>query len=213
MITHLDNQIGRIFAQLLDLGLDQKTIVIFASDNGPHAESGNDPKFFNASGGLRGIKRDLYEGGIRVPMIVRWPGHIAAGKTSTHVGYFGDVMATFAELTGTEPPSGIDSLSFLPELLGRPQKKHESLYWEFHEGGTKQAVLVDQHWKGVRLHPSAKMELYDLTTDPGERKDLSETQPEVAQRVEKILTTSRTDNPYWPMKEAAAGKKTPAEAK
>ncbi len=205
MITRMDAQIGRIFALLKERGLDEKTIVFFSSDNGPHAEGGNDPKFFNASGGLRGIKRALYEGGIRVPLLARWPGKIAAGKTSTHVGYFGDVMATCAELAGATPPAENDSVSFAPELLGQPQKKHDALYWEFHEGATKQAVLVDQRWKGVRVRPGAPMELYDLGVDPGETRDLRDAQPEVAKRVEEILNTSRRDNSNWPIRQPGAG--------
>jgi arylsulfatase A-like enzyme len=207
MITRMDTQIGAIFAQLKKLGLDEKTIVFFSSDNGPHREGGNDPNFFNARGGLRGIKRDLYEGGIRTPFIVRWPSKIAAGKTSTHVGYFGDMMATFAELAGTPAPGKLDGISIAPELLGQPQKKHDVLYWEFHEGGTKQAVLLEQHWKGVRIHPDAKMELYDLNTDPGETRDLRESQPEIAQRVEALLNSSRSENPNWPIRKKAEAAK------
>ena len=207
MITRMDAQIGAIFAQLKSLGLDEKTIVFFTSDNGPHREGGNDPNFFNASGGFRGIKRDVYEGGFREPFIARWPGKIVAGKTSAHVGYFGDMMTTFAELAGATTPEKLDSISILPELLGQPQKKHDLLYWEFHEGGTKQAVLVDQHWKGVRLHPDAKMELYDLAADPGEARDLRDSQPEVAQRVETLLNSERRENPNWPIRKAGAGKK------
>src|ERR1700733_9308288 len=104
MITRLGKDIGRIFALLKQLGLDDNTIVFFSSDNGPHKEGGNDPAFFNASGGLRGIKRDLYEGGGREPFLVRWPGKVAVGKTSAHVGYFGDVMTTLAELSGGKAP-------------------------------------------------------------------------------------------------------------
>jgi len=206
MITRMDAQIGALFAQLKTLGLDEKTLVFFASDNGPHREGGNDPALFRASGGLRGMKRDLYEGGIRVPFLARWPGKIAPGKTSTHVGYFGDVMATVAELAGTDAPAGLDSLSFAPALLGQPQPKHDVLYWEFHEGGTKQAVLLDQHWKGVRVRPDAPLELYDLTADPGEAHNLRDTQPEIAKRVEELLTTSRSENVHWPIRPGGAGR-------
>ena len=207
MVARLDHDVGRILATLKKLGLDNNTLVIFTSDNGPHRESGNDPAFFNASGGLRGIKRDLYEGGIRVPFLARWPGKIAPGKTSTHVGYFGDVMSTLAEVSSAAAPGGIDSLSFAPALLGQPQKKHDALYWEFHEGGTKQAVLLEQHWKGMRLRPSAPLELYDLTTDPGETDNLAASQPEIARRIEELLATSRSENPDWPIRADGAGKK------
>ncbi len=206
MITRMDKDIGRIFALLKERGLDDNTIVFFSSDNGPHKEGGNDPAFFNASGGLRGIKRDLYEGGIREPFIARWPGKIAAGKTSAHVGYFGDVMTTFAELVGTTPPADLDSLSFAPELFGQPQPKHDYLYWEFHEGPTKQAVLVDERWKGVRLRPDAATEVYDLALDPGESIDLHGAHPRLLQRIEELFKTARTDNPDWPISNGPAQK-------
>jgi arylsulfatase A-like enzyme len=209
MITRMDAQIGALFAQLKILGLDEKTLVFFSSDNGPHREGGNDPTLFRASGGLRGLKRDLYEGGIRVPFLARWPGKIAPGITSTHVGYFGDVMATVAELAGANLPTGLDSLSFAPTLLGQPQRKHDALYWEFHEGGTKQAMLLDQRWKGVRLRPGAPLEVYDLNTDPGESRDLREAQPEIARRLETLLQSSRSDNPHWPIRPGGAARKAP----
>lgn len=207
MVARLDHDVGRILATLRKLGLDDNTLVIFTSDNGPHRESSNDPAFFNASGGLHGLKRDLYEGGIRVPFIAWWPGKIAPGKTSTHVGYFGDVMSTLADLAGTTKPADLDSLSFLPALRGEPQPKHDALYWEFHEGGTKQAVLLDQHWKGVRLRPSAPLEVYDLTKDPGEMNNLAASEPEIARRIEKLLATARSENPDWPIRAGGAGKK------
>lgn len=200
MITRMDADIGRLFALLKKLGLDEKTIVFFSSDNGPHKEGGNDPAFFNASGGLRGIKRDVYEGGIREPFIARWPGKVAAGKTSAHVGYFGDVMTTLAELSGATPPENLDSISFAPELLGQPQKKHDYLYWEFHEGGTKQAVLMDEHWKAVRMRPDAATEIYDLASDEGERNNLHDAHPELVQRAEELFKTARTENPDWPVR-------------
>jgi len=207
MVARLDHDVGRILATLRKLGLDDNTLVIFTSDNGPHRESSNDPAFFNASGGLHGLKRDLYEGGIRVPFIAWWPGKIAPGKTSTHVGYFGDVMSTLADLAGTTKPADLDSLSFLPALRGEPQPKHDALYWEFHEGGTKQAVLLDQHWKGVRLRPGAPLEVYDLTKDPGEMNNLAASEPEIARRIEKLLATARSENPDWPIRAGGAGKK------
>ena len=211
MISRMDGDIGRILALLEKHGLDKKTLVIFASDNGPHKEGGNDPAFFNASGGLRGIKRDLYEGGIRVPFIARWPGTIAPGQVSKHVGYFGDVFATLADLAGSPPPAELDSISFAPALLGQPEKqaKHEFLYWEFHEGGTKQAALLGANWKAVRLSPTAKLALYDLTTDPAESRDVAEDRPEIADVIEACLRTARTDSPDWPMREPAA--KSPAQ--
>lgn len=177
MITRMDRQIGELLAQLTQLGLDARTLVIFTSDNGPHKEGGPayDPDFFDANGPLRGIKRSLTDGGIRVPFLARWPGRITAGGTSTHVGYFGDLMATFAELAGAVPPAAIDSLSLVPALLGRgAQAKHDYLYWEFYESGFDQAVLLGGRWKGIRLKsPSVPMQIYDLASDPGETTDVA----------------------------------------
>ena len=202
MITRMDADIGRLFALLQKLGLDERTLVCFSSDNGPHQEGGNDPKFFHANGGLRGIKRDLYEGGIRVPFIARWPGKIAPGTTAAQVGHFSDVLPTLAEVSGATPPAGIDGISLAPTLLGHPeqQAKRESLYWEFHEGATEQAVLLDGHWKGVRLKPGAALELYDLATDRAETTDLAPAQPEIVARIEAILRTARTESPDWPIR-------------
>ena len=212
MITRMDGDIGRIFALLERLGVDKNTLVIFTSDNGPHKEGGNDPAFFNASGGLRGIKRDLYEGGIRVPFIARWPGMIAPGQVAKHVGYLGDVFATLADLTGSPLPPDLDSISFAPTLLGQAdtQAKHEFLYWEFHEGGTKQAALLGANWKGVRLRPGAKLALYDLAADPTESRDVAADHSDIADLIEAYLRTARTDSPDWPIREPV---KKPAEQK
>ncbi|MFC1765860.1 arylsulfatase, partial [Planctomycetota bacterium] len=162
MITHLDDSVGRLLDKLKKLGLDDKTLVIFTSDNGPHAE-GVDPTFFNSSGPLRGAKRDLYEGGIRVPMIAYWPGTIDSGTESQHVSAFWDYLPTLAELADVEcPPT--DGISLVPGLQGQLQPKHEYLYWEFHESSSKQAVRVGK-WKAVRIKPSDKIELYDMEND------------------------------------------------
>lgn len=201
MITRMDRDIGQIFELLKKLQLDEKTLVIFTSDNGPHKEGANDPAFFNASGGLRGIKRDLYEGGIRVPFIARWPGKIAPGQVTKHVGYFGDVFATLSDLAGVKTPPNLDSVSIAPLLLGQAEKqsKHEFLYWEFHERGTKQAVLLGANWKGVRISPGAKLELYDLANDPGETQNVADDRPEIASVIESYLRTARTESPDWPI--------------
>ena len=211
MITRMDRDIGRVLALLEKLGLDKKTLVIFSSDNGPHREGGNDPAFFEASGGLRGMKRDLYEGGIRVPFLARWPGTIAPGQVSKHVGYFGDIFATLADIAGTQTPANLDSISLAPTLLGQAgkQAKHEFLYWEFHEGGTKQAALLGANWKGVRLRPGASLALYDLATDPAEARDVAADHPEIADVIEAFLRTARTDSVDWPIRESATKK--PAE--
>ena len=172
MITRMDGCVGELLAQLKRLGIDDRTLVVFTSDNGPHKEGGPayDPDFFDANGPFSGIKRSLTDGGIRVPFIARWPKAITPGGVSPHVGYFGDVMATFAALAGARPPDDLDSVSLVPALLGRgAQPTHPYLYWEFYESGFTQAVLLDGRWKGIRLKsPAAPIQLYDLASDPGE---------------------------------------------
>jgi arylsulfatase A-like enzyme len=201
MITRLDAQIGELLAEIKRLGLDERTIVLFSSDNGPHQEGGPDydPKFFEVCGPLTGLKRTLTEGGIRVPLIARWPGRIAPGRVSAHVGYFGDLMATFAGLAGTEPPAGVDSISFVPTLLGHGiQPRHEFLYWEFYESGVSQAVLLDGHWKGIRENNvTAPLKLYDLTNDLAEQTDVAAGNPAVAARIAGLMRTAHVDNEHW----------------
>jgi arylsulfatase A-like enzyme len=203
MITRMDAGVGDLLALLKKLGLDDNTLVIFTSDNGPHHEGGplQNPNFFAASGPLNGIKRSMTDGGIRIPWIARWPGKIKAGTVSAHVGYFGDVMATFAELTGATAPKVLDSISLAPELLGRGQQaKHDYLYWEFYEKGFSQAVLLEGRWKGIRLlTPSAPILLFDLENDLGEKTDLAAKQPERAARMAEIMRTAHVDNEYWKM--------------
>jgi len=156
---------------------------------------------------LRGIKRDLYDGGIRVPLLARWPGKIKAGSISEHVGYFGDFMATAAELAGAKMPSGFDSISFVPALLGqaKKQKQHEYLYWEFHERGFKQAIRMSD-WKAVRLGVKKPIELYNVKSDLGEQHDIAAQHPELIERFTKLLSTARTDAPNWPVRDTAAPK-------
>ena len=201
MITRMDARVGDLIAQLKTLGLDENTLVIFSSDNGPHREGGplHNPEFFAASGPLNGTKRALTDGGIRVPWIARWPGKIKAGSVSAHVGYFGDVMATFVELTGATAPKILDSISLVPELLGRgEQAKHPYLYWEFYEKGFSQAVLLEDRWKGIRLlKPSAPIRLFDLQHDLGEKTDLAAQQPELVARVAAVMREAHVDNEFW----------------
>jgi arylsulfatase A-like enzyme len=203
MITRMDEGVGAVMKSLRDLGLDERTLVMFSSDNGPHREGGPNyaPEFFAASGPLRGIKRDLWDGGIRVPLLARWPGKIKAGAVSAQVGYFGDLMMTWAELAGAKPPAELDSLSLAPTLLGRgTQAKHDYLYWEFYEGGVTQTVLLGDRWKGLRLKsPSAPIAVYDLSSDLGERADVAAKNPEVVARVSEIMRTAHVDNQYWKM--------------
>ena len=199
MVTRMDADVGRLLERLKKHGLDERTVVFFSSDNGPHQEGGNNPAFFQSSGPLRGIKRDLYEGGIRVPMIARWPGKIEAGTVSSHLGAFWDFLPTAAEIIGVTAPPKLDGISFLPELLGKKQSKHEFLYWEFHEGGFVQAVRMGR-WKGVRLKPGSPLEAYDLTTDLGEKTNIAEKQPEVVAKMEAYMKTARTEAAEWPIR-------------
>lgn len=205
MIHMLDRDVGRIMAKLAQLGLDKNTLVIFTSDNGAQQEGGSKIAFFESSGPLRGYKRDLYEGGIRVPAIARWPGVITPGRTSDHVWAFEDFLPTAAELAGAKPPTNLDGISFVPTLLGaekagREQAKHDFLYWEFHERGSKQAVRYG-NYKAVRLSPSSPLELYDLTTDLGETREVAAQHPEIVSKIEQYLDTSRTPSEHWPLRD------------
>jgi len=213
MITRLDADIGRIMAQIKALRIESNTVVFFTSDNGPHKEGGVKAEFFQSAGPLRGIKRDVYEGGIRVPMIVRWPGRVPAGAVSDQVWYFPDFLPTAAEIAGAKTPAGLDGLSILPTLLGQKQvRQHEFLYWEFHEGGSKQAVRMGD-WKGVRLDPGAPLELYDLKSDLGETNNVAARHPEVVGKIEAYLKTARTESERWPLRTAAEAKKVKADPK
>ena len=199
MITRMDRDIGRLLDLIRSRGLDSRTLVMFTSDNGPHREGGADPAFFASSGGLRGIKRDLYEGGIRVPMIARWPGTIPAGRTSDHVWAHWDMLPTLADVAGTKPPPGLDGMSMARALRGQPQPSHEFLYWEFHERGFQQAVRMGR-WKAVRLKNGAPLELYDLETDRNEEREVAAAHPDVVARIEAYLKTARTESERWPVK-------------
>ncbi len=199
MISRLDGDVGKILSLLTELGLDQDTIVFFSSDNGPHEEGGASAKFFNSSGPLHGIKRDLYDGGVRVPMIVHWPGKIRPGQTNNQPFALWDFLPTAAEVAGIQPPTWTDGISLLPALLGRRQKQHEFLYWEFHERGFEQAVRMDQ-WKAVRHGLDQPTELYNLESDISEQYNLAEKYPKVVQRVEEILQWVRLDSKEFPLR-------------
>lgn len=200
MIERLDRDVGLLMEELKTLGIDDNTIVFFTSDNGPHREGGHDPEFFESRGPLRGIKRDLYEGGIRVPLLARWPGRIEAGSVSDQVWAFWDFLPTAAELAGVSAPQGIDGISMAPALLGRPQTDHEYLYWEFHERGFKQAIRMGR-WKGVRLGTKKPLELYDLAGDVGEQNDVAARRPEIAKKITELMTTARVDSELFPIRE------------
>jgi arylsulfatase A-like enzyme len=199
MITRLDDSVGLLLAQLRQLRLETNTVIFFTSDNGPHKEGGVDPEFFNSSGPLRGIKRDLTEGGIRVPFIAWWPGTIAPAVITNEVFTFWDLMPTIADVTQVKASADIDGLSFLPTLLGKGQtNRHEFLYWEFHERGSKQAVRMGD-WKAIRLAPGAPLELYDLKTDLGEKRNVAAEHTEVVAKIDEHLKNARTPSDYWPM--------------
>ncbi len=199
MVTRMDRDVGRIVDLLRSRGVDQKTLVIFTSDNGPHQEGGADPEFFKSSGGLRGIKRDLYEGGIRVPMVASWPGTIAPGTSTTYAAAHWDLFPTFAELASARIPAGLDGKSIVPLLKGKPLTPHDFLYWEFHERGFQQAVRMG-NWKAVRLAKDKPLELYNLADDPTEYTDVAAKQPEIVAQIEKYLKTARTESPNFPIK-------------
>jgi len=196
MISNIDRDVGRILQTLRQLDLERRTLVIFTSDNGPHQEGGHQMEFFDSNGDLRGMKRDLYEGGVRVPFIAWWPGTIAPGQTSQHVSAFQDMLPTFAELAGVPSPP-TDGISMVPTLLGQhgKQPRHPHLYWEFHERGGRQAVLWGD-WKGVRLmtsaNPTGPIALYNLRRDPAERRDVRASHVEVARRIANIMAAEHT---------------------
>jgi len=200
MISRMDADLGRLFAKIGELGLDEQTVIFFTSDNGPHREGGNDPDFNDSNGPLRGIKRDLYEGGIRVPLIARWPGRIEAGGTTQHVSAFWDFVPTLAGLAGAEAPSGLDGISMLPTLLSEgEQRNHKQLYWEFQEGKSSKQAVRQAQWKGVRLDPKGPLELYDLSADIGEANDVAAQHPDVVESIEAYLAGARTESEFWPL--------------
>ena len=197
MITRMDKDVGRVLSLLAELGLQENTIVFFTSDNGPTWVGGADTDFFESRGGLRGRKAQLWEGGIRVPLIARWPGRIPAGTVSALPSAFWDLMPTFAELAGTSPPAGLDGVSLVPTLTGHgaEQREHEYLYWEYVGG---RAVRL-REWKGIRLDPDAEIELYDLARDPGETADVAANHPDVVAHIERIMTEARTESELFPL--------------
>lgn len=209
MITRLDSYVGRMLDLLKEQGLADKTLVIFTSDNGPHDESKHDLSRFNPSGPFTGIKRSLTDGGIRVPMIAWWPGRVEKGVESTHVASFADWLGTAADLAQAKAPEGLDSVSFAPTLLGQKgQAEHEFLYWEFHEGGFKQAALYQGRWKGIRQGgPDAPVLLYDQQNDIAEKTDVAKEHPEIAEKIGAYLKTARTPLPEWEPRWKAEGKK------
>lgn len=191
MITQLDMYVGQIMEQVKKLGLDEHTIIMFSSDNGPTFNGGVQAGFFNSTGGLRGLKMDLYEGGIRMPFIVRWPERIPAGEVTDHISAQYDIMATLADLVGVKAPEN-DGISMLPVLLGRESKqaKHDFLYFEYPEKGGQVAIRMGD-WKGVKVgmksNPDIEWELYNLATDVTESNNVASQNPEMITRLDSIL--------------------------
>jgi len=197
MITRLDSYVGRMMEHLKTLGLAENTLVIFTSDNGPHNESKHDLERFDPAGPYTGIKRSLTDGGIRVPFIAWWPGKVKPGE-SAHVGYFPDFMPTAAELAGGSAPEKTDGISLVPALTGKEQPKHEFLYWEFHEGGFKQAALYQGRWKGIRSGgPDAPVQLFDQQNDVAEQTNVADKHPDIATKISYYLKTARTPLAEW----------------
>ncbi len=202
MVTLLDKQVGEVLAKLKELGLEKNTLVIFTSDNGPHLEGGADPNYFNSNGIYKGFKRDLYEGGIREPMIAWWPGKIEAGTTNNHISAFWDMMPTFAELAGVKIPENIDGVSMLPTLLGeKGQQEHDYLYWEFHEKGGRKALRKGD-WKLVNYNVNkpekTTVELYNLIDDPGEENNVAAAHPGLVEELTKLMEGARTTSEVFP---------------
>lgn len=209
MVTRADGYIGRITGMLKQYGLERNTVVFVTSDNGAHAGNEKGFDFLRSNGILRGVKTQLYEGGIRIPMIVRWPGKVKPGAVSSVPWAFWDVLPTLAEITGGKAPAGIDGISVLPVLTGSTRPPHEFLYWEAHNWnyfGASPAeraagILPDSRivqavrmgdWKAVRLKPPTALELYDLEADPGEKNNVAPANPQVVARIEEYLKTART---------------------
>lgn len=202
MMTIVDRQVGQLIELLQELEIDDNTLVILTSDNGPHREGGHDPEFFNSNGPLRGFKRDLTEGGIRAPMLARWPGKITPGSESNHVSAHWDVLPTLCEIAGAETPDGLDGISFLNELVGKSeeQQEHEYLYWEFYERGGKRAVRFGK-WKAIQLNLNADMnspiELYNLETDIGETTDIAGQHADLVAQAKMYFDQAHTPNEFW----------------
>tara|TARA_R110002095_G_scaffold159356_2_gene138177 strand:+ start:7256 stop:8623 length:1368 start_codon:yes stop_codon:yes gene_type:complete len=191
MITRLDRDLGNLVSLLKALNLEHNTVIFFTSDNGPHQEGMHQVDFFNSNGPLRGFKRDLYEGGIRVPLIVKWPDKIQADSTSDHISAFWDFLPTACELAGIKPPQNIDGISYLPTLLGKTQPTHETLFWKYRE----KLALRAGKWKAVRTSADKALELYDLDSDIGEHHNLADQHPEIAAKMKQKMADSQTANP------------------
>jgi arylsulfatase A-like enzyme len=199
MVSRMDRDVGTIVNLLGELGLEN-TIVLFTSDNGPHREGGNDPDFFNSNGSLKGIKRSLHEGGIRVPMIAWWPGHIQAGSTQDHVAAFWDLMPTLADLAQAREfvPAEIDGKSFQAALTGGRQPSPDFLYWAFYERGGGLAIRMGD-WKAIIQPIGTPLRLYDLSRDLSEEQDVASEHPDVVTRLGTLMADADTPSDRWKM--------------
>lgn len=199
MVTRMDQHVGQVVAKLEELGLTENTMISFTSDNGSHFEGGYKPEYLNSNGTLRGGKRDLYEGGIRVPFLVKWPAVIKPGRTTKHASAFWDFLPTVCEISGEPIPENIQGLSYLPLLKGEEQKKHEYLYWEFQERGGRVALRKD-NWKLVRYdvnkpEKSSTYQLYNLNKDLSEKWNVAKKFPEKVKELRTLLKSARVTSP------------------
>ncbi len=196
MISYLDSDVGKILAKVKQLGLDENTLVIFTSDNGPHREGGCDPNFNDSNGPLKGNKRDLYEGGIHVPMIARWPSKIKPGTKTAHASAFWDVLPTLCDVAGIPSPENIDGISYLPTLQGKQadQKAHQYLYWRYY--GTR-AVRMGK-WKAIGYPTGKNLKLYDLESDLGELNNVAADYPLISKQMQKLMIDAHVDSPDFP---------------
>jgi arylsulfatase A len=202
MVSRLDRYVGEVYQYVQQSGQADNTLIIFTSDNGPHREDGGDPEFFNGNGGFRGIKRDLYEGGIRVPFIANWKGKIKAGVVSDQAAAWWDLFPTFQQLAHIPVSKNIDGISILPSLTGKPQKTHEYFYWEFHEQGGRQAVRWG-NWKAIRLNVSVNqdgpIELYNLNNDPAEQSNVAAGHPDIVKKINAFMHEAHVPDANWPV--------------
>ena len=197
MVSRMDRDIGSILAKLKELGIDENTLVIFTSDNGHEYDNAKD-EFFDSNGIYRGKKRDLYEGGIRVPFVAKWPGKIQAGSKSDHASAFWDFLPTVCDIVGIQPSATTDGISYLPTLTGKKQKAHNHLYWEFNERKGPVQALTQGNWKLLHF-VDQRYELYNLQDDPGEEKDLYADDHPMAARLKELLIHARTEHPEFPL--------------